>query len=148
MSTVFGFVWLNTLNASKRNCALVRSVIDRFLNRPTSCRQNPGPITDPRAALPGATLAFGTNAAVLNHFVMVCGAPEFGSPTWFGMEMQFETPMQPNPGQSTFERATNVLARGVSAMPDCTLVFPSSSYHPALWSSIPCCALNHGSYNT
>src|SRR5437899_6969176 len=117
MSTVFRFVWLNTLNASIRSCVLTRSVMDKFLNKLRSCRQNPGPMTDPRAALPGATLAFGTNAAVLNQLVMVCAAPELGSPTWFGIEMHPETPMQPNPGQSTFERAPNVLARGVSARP-------------------------------
>src|SRR5262245_37214505 len=133
MSTAFRFVWLNTLNASARSCTLARSVTDKFLNRLRSCRQNPGPITEPRRALPGATLALGTNAPVLNHCVMVCGAPEFGSPTWFGIEMHPETPMQPNPGQSTFEEVPNGLLRGVSARPEFTVVIPESSQPPATW---------------
>src|SRR5262249_2945168 len=118
------------------------------LNRLRSCRQNPGPITDPRRALPGATLVFGTNAAVLNHCETICAAPELGSLTWFGMEMQPETPMQPNPVQSTLENAPNGLERGVSAMPGFTLVIPESSQPPAMWPMTPCCAFNHGSYTT
>src|SRR5215471_3561657 len=148
MSTAFKFVWLKTLNASARSCALKRSVRDMFLNRLRSCRQNPGPITEPRAALPGATLALGTNALVLNHCVMVCAAPALGSAIWLGMEMHPETPMQPNPGQSEVERAPNGLARGVSARPEFTVVIPESSQPPATWPRSPCCALNQGSIST
>src|SRR4051812_26635306 len=82
VAIVAGLVWFKTLVASARNWMLRLSYSLRFLNSEASNRQNPGPFTDPRGVFPKVCVPRGTfwKAAVLNHCVVVCGAPAFGSP--------------------------------------------------------------------
>src|SRR6185369_8674236 len=61
----------------------MRSLILMTLNTEASARQRPGPLMEPRRALPGTPrVVFSTKALVLNHCATVCGPS--ASPTWFG----------------------------------------------------------------
>src|SRR5882762_1300952 len=77
-----GLVWLKVLNVSQRNWPVRRSVNLMFLNKDRSVRQKPGPRIAPgRSVVSVVCVADGTSKAeALNQLVMVCGAPELGSP--------------------------------------------------------------------
>src|SRR5436190_16901214 len=78
-----GFVWLKAMNVSQRNWPVRCSVNLMFLNKDKSVRQKPGPRMAPgRSVVSVLCVADGpAKAEALNQLVMVCGAPELGSPT-------------------------------------------------------------------
>ena len=78
-----GLVWLKVLKVSQRNWPVRRSVNLMFLNKDRSVRQKPGPRIAPgRSVVSVLCVADGpAKAEALNQLVMVCGAPELGSPT-------------------------------------------------------------------
>ncbi len=77
-----GFVWLKVLKVSMRNCPVKRSLNFMFLNSERSVRQKPGARMAPGRSVVSVVCVAGgaAKAAVLNQLVMVCGAPELGSP--------------------------------------------------------------------
>src|SRR6516165_8199616 len=64
--------WLNTLNASIRNCTLLRSVILTLLAIALSIWNSPGARLNALPALPQVPLAGVEKAAGLIQFVIVC----------------------------------------------------------------------------
>src|SRR5437588_7268295 len=101
------------LKNSARNCVVKRSVSFVFLNSEASQRKFPGPTTMSRGELPGRAGGFTgvqvgadaghpgfTNAAVLNHWLTVFGAPTPGSPTRSGRAPDCVLPHSPRPAKS------------------------------------------------
>src|ERR1700686_1887662 len=77
-----GLGGLKVLSFSQGNCRVRCSVNFMFLNRERSVRQKPGPRMAPgRSVVSVVCVADGAaKAEALNQLVMVCGAPELGSP--------------------------------------------------------------------
>src|SRR5215210_1785747 len=80
------FVWLKTLNASQRNVAATRLMLNRRARLRSKLCQ-PGPLTLLRGALPNVPEATAWNAAVLNHLSTVLSPS--GSPTRLGRPFMF-----------------------------------------------------------